>query len=172
MVKRLYEAMFLVDSAEAASDFEAVQSNIKRILERSDAEIAVMRKWDERRLAYEIQRKNRGTFILVYFNAETDKISSIERDVQLSEQVMRVLIIRADHISGEDMDKATPLMMAEKAEQEALAQAEIRREAIEAKKQELAAEKAAAEEAEKTEEGKTVEVEAEAEPEEKDPAQE
>lgn len=143
VVKRLYEAMFLVNSADAAADWDTVQANIKRVLDRSDAEIVVMKKWDERRLAYDIQKKSRGTYILTYFNAEPEKISAMERDVQLSEQIMRVLIIRADHIkSEEDMGKETPLMAAEKAEAEAVAKAEERRQAIEDKQKELAAAKA------------------------------
>jgi len=92
---RLYEGLFLVDSDSAASDWDGVNSNIRRILERSGAEIVSMKKWDERRLAYEIQGKSRGTYILTYFNVAGDKIAAIERNVRLSEQIMRVLIVRA-----------------------------------------------------------------------------
>jgi len=139
--KRLYEALFLVDSAEAGADWDGVCENITKVLGRSSAEIVSLRKWDDRPLAYEINKKKRGVYILVYFNAAGESISGIERDVQLSENIMRVLILRADHLSQEDIDKDTPLMLAEKAAEAAKAEAE-----------KVAAEKAEAEVAEGGEE--------------------
>lgn len=94
-VKKLYEAMFLVDSAQAP-DWDAVVKTVKTILKRSDVEIVSIRNWAERKLAYEINHKNRGAYALCYFRAECDKIRNIEKDVQLSEQIMRVLILSAE----------------------------------------------------------------------------
>jgi small subunit ribosomal protein S6 len=112
VTKRLYEALFLIDSAEAAADWDGINDHIKKLFERNGAEIISMRKWDERPLAYTIRGKNRGTYILIYFNSQTDKISSIERDAQLSERILRQIILRADHVTKEDMEKETPAMMA------------------------------------------------------------
>ncbi len=111
-VKRLYEAMFLVDSAEAA-DFEGIIEHISGVLGRSDVEIVSLKKWDERPLAYEVNKKTRGTYILAYFNADSEKIGDIERDVQLSERIMRVLILRADHITEEQVRQAEAVAEAE-----------------------------------------------------------
>lgn len=114
VTKRLYEALFLVDSGEAAADWQGINDHVKKVLERNEAEILSMRKWDERPLAYEIKGKKRGTYILVYFNAPCVKLTAIERDAQLSERIMRVLILRGDHITPEDMVKDTPATLAEK----------------------------------------------------------
>jgi small subunit ribosomal protein S6 len=119
IVKKLYEGMFLVDSAEAAADWDGVETRIKNILERADAEIVSLRKWEERRLAYEIDRKIRGTYVLCYFKTDGKRIGDIERDVQLSEQIMRVLILSADHLTQEDIEKNIPVMLAEKQGQKA-----------------------------------------------------
>lgn len=114
--KRLYEALFLIDSAEAASDWDGINGLIKKILDRGEAEVISMKKWDDRRLAYEINKKTRGTYILVYFNADPSKITGIERDVRLSERIMRVLIIRGEKITKEDMERKTPLERVEAGE--------------------------------------------------------
>ena len=132
-VKRLYEALFLVDSAEAASDWEGVNESIKKVLDRVEADIVSMRKWDERPLAYEVNGKNRGTYILVYFNADGSGIPTIEREVQLSERIMRVLILKGDHLTEENMQEDTPFALAEKASQ---VQAEEQKEAEEKKEAE------------------------------------
>jgi small subunit ribosomal protein S6 len=114
VTKRLYEALFLVDSAEAASDWQGINDHVKKIIERNEAEILSIRKWDERPLAYPIMGRKRGTYILVYFNALCVKLGAIERDAQLSERILRVIILRGDHITPEDMAKDTPAILAEK----------------------------------------------------------
>lgn len=56
-VKRLYEGLFLVDSAWAASEWETVLGTIRKFLERAGADIESIKKWDDRRLAYEVEGK-------------------------------------------------------------------------------------------------------------------
>lgn len=97
-----YEAMFLVGQA-AAADLAGVIEHIKEILARGQAEIIAMRKWDERRLAYEIKKQKRGLYILTYFRAPSSSLAHIERDCNLSERILRVLILRADHLTEEEM---------------------------------------------------------------------
>ena len=115
VTKRLYEGMFLIDSAQAAADWEGTLSMISTILERADAEVVAMRKWQERKLAFDIDHKTRGTYILCYFKADSQRIAGIEKDVLLSENVMRVLVLGTDKrpasmlkrdISGEPEVKA------------------------------------------------------------------
>jgi len=97
-----YEAMFLIGQA-AAADLGSAIDHIKEILSRASAELLSMRKWDERRLAYEIKKQKRGLYILAYFKAPGPAMSHIERDCNLSEKIMRVLILRADHLTPEEM---------------------------------------------------------------------
>jgi len=114
VTKRLYEALFLVDAGEASSDWQGINDHIKKILERNEAEILSMRKWDDRPLAYPIMGKKRGVYILVYFNADSSKLAGMEHDIRLSERIMRSMILRGEHFTQADMDKDTPAMLAEK----------------------------------------------------------
>jgi len=117
-IKRLYEGMFLVDSALASSDWDGVVKAIEEILRRVDAEVLSIRKWDDRRLAYEIAGKSRGTYVLAYFKVDTRKVAEIERAVRLSEKFLRVLILRAERIPQEVMEQETPAMRAERERQQ------------------------------------------------------
>ena len=128
-VKRLYEGMFIVDSAMATANWDDAQNAVKSILGRASAEILNIRKWDDRRLCYEIKGHRRGTYILSYFRAESSVISGMERDVQLSETIIRMLVLRADHISSdaqesqEQMNAATPFDLLASEEADAAAEA-------------------------------------------------
>lgn len=116
--KKLYEGMFLIDSAVAGSDWEGVNNTIKTILERYGSEIVSLRKWDDRKLAYDIRGKSRGTYILCYFRADGSVIGDIEQSVQLSEQIIRVLILNAEKMAEDDIAKDTPALKAEKEKQQ------------------------------------------------------
>ena len=97
-----YEAMFLIGQA-AAADLRSVIDHINEIFTRGHAEILAMRKWDERRLAYEIKKQKRGLYILAYFKAPNDQLGHIERDCNLSEKVLRAMILRCDHLTEDEM---------------------------------------------------------------------
>ena len=102
---RIYEAMFLFDPSFAA-DMSKVEQEVDRLMKRAGAEIIMSNKWDERKLAYEIEGRKRGCYVLTFFRAEPEKIPSIERDVQLSESVLRVLILKRDYMTEDDMKQA------------------------------------------------------------------
>lgn len=97
-----YEAMFLLSQAVAA-DLGAAVEHIKEIIARGHGEILALRKWDERRLAYEIAGQKRGIYVLVYFKAPNTDLAHIERDCNLSEKIMRTMILRADQYTQEEI---------------------------------------------------------------------
>jgi small subunit ribosomal protein S6 len=109
--KRIYEALFLVDSALAAAQWDHVVELVQRVLDRAQARVISIRKWDERKLAYPVQKKGRGTYILAYFECGSLMVRQMERDVQLSEEILRVLVIRTERMNPADMDKPTPAML-------------------------------------------------------------
>lgn len=99
-----YEAMFLFDPTFAA-DATGAEDEIRRILERAGAELILLIKWDERKLAYPIKKRKRGCYYLTYFKSDPERIKDIERDCQLSEHVLRVLVTQAEELSRERMEK-------------------------------------------------------------------
>lgn len=102
---KCYEGLFLFPQT-AASDLQSAVDHLKDILARAEVKIIGLRKWDERRLAYEIKRNRRGLFFLVYFEAPPNALAHIERDCNLSEQVLRSMVIRAEHLTREQMEAA------------------------------------------------------------------
>jgi len=94
---KLYEGMFLLKTGDIAGGSHL--DLVKGIIEKREGVVKEIRKWDERKLAYEIDRNRRGLYILAYFEAPQDSIPQIKRDCALSENVLRLLILRADDYS-------------------------------------------------------------------------
>ena len=93
----LYEGIFLFPQS-ATTNLQDAIDHVKDILDKCDADIINFRKWDERRLAYEIDNNKRGVYFLVYFKAPTSALSDIERRCNQSEQLLRIMITKADQL--------------------------------------------------------------------------
>ena len=52
--------------------------------------------WGRRRLAYEINKKNEGIYAVVDFTAESTTTNELDRQLNLSEAVMRTKVLRAE----------------------------------------------------------------------------
>ena len=103
----VYEAMFLVGPAAQTQNDHGV-AMCRGIIERHGGQVTVLKKWDERKLAYEIKRQKRGTYIIAFFKAPGGAIASIERDVKLSDDLLRVLVTSADHLNETEMSAVEP----------------------------------------------------------------
>ena len=97
-----YEGMFLFDPG-MLTDWDSVQKEVMRLLDRAEAQLIAISRWDERRLAYDIAGRKRGVYALTYFRCDPKKVTGIERDVQLSESALRCLILRCEYLSEDDM---------------------------------------------------------------------
>jgi len=102
-----YETMFLFDAAFAA-DFQQAIGEVERILQRSNAQVVFLEKWDERRLAYEIKGCKRGCYVLAYYKCDPESIAQIERDCALSDSILRVLVKQAEGVTKEQMEGYLP----------------------------------------------------------------
>ena len=102
---RIYEALFLMEPV-LASDWPAAEAEVNRLLERADAKLLGIKDWGERKLAYPIGRQKRGLYALSYFEAEPESISGLERDVRLSEKILRILVVRQEKMTTEAVEKA------------------------------------------------------------------
>lgn len=117
MAVHTYEGMFILDSNRYSRDAGGLANHVKQILENHGATVKVSRLWEERRMAYPIAGQRKGTYWLTYFQTEAANISKIERDCQLSENVLRALFLKTDeriaeqliaHASGAQPTEAKP----------------------------------------------------------------
>lgn len=105
---RQYEALFLLNPSYATGSWDAAKAEVEHILHRANAEILHLRKWDERRLSFEIEGQKRGVYVLAFFKAEGPKVAGIERDVQLSENILRCIVLKAEHFALKDVEAMVP----------------------------------------------------------------
>ena len=98
MALRWYEGFFLFDSAEASKDLAATLGHVKTVLEKFGSKVMKIEKWDDRKLAYDIGNVKRGTYVNVFFQCEPKDMAQMRRDIELSETIVRHLIIEDEDL--------------------------------------------------------------------------
>ena len=94
MTNKRYEGLFLVDSALAAKDWNAVMEHINALVAKHKGTVLQTLKWAERKLSFEIKRLKRGTYVLSFFDGPIDALPKMRKDVMLSETIARVIFVR------------------------------------------------------------------------------
>jgi ribosomal protein S6 len=99
--------MFIISDTIAGSEWDAAVKHVEDLLKNRGAEILKSEKWEERKFAYKLKGHKRGTYLLVYFNTSPDSISLIKRDFELSDMVLRTLIVKIDKIKESKPEEGT-----------------------------------------------------------------
>jgi len=98
---KLYEGMFLFDSNLAGKDWPGLERHVEELLKKNSANLLYSERWPDRKLAYEVRGCKKGTYYLTYFNAIADTIPGLERDCQLSDRVLRLLVVQEEGLDGD-----------------------------------------------------------------------
>ncbi|WP_442510817.1 30S ribosomal protein S6 [Novipirellula sp. SH528] len=96
MAKNTYETLFILDSNQYARDPGGVSKQIEQIITENGGNVLVSRMWMEQRLAYPIDKHQKGTYWLTYFEIEGEQLVKIERAFQLCEPILRELTLKLD----------------------------------------------------------------------------
>jgi small subunit ribosomal protein S6 len=90
--------MCLLDNREVRNGWQPLKESVLAIFTKHGAKVLSGRRWDERRLAYAIKGQHRGTYLLVYFAADTQSVAAIRRDLQFREAVLRWLLLECGEV--------------------------------------------------------------------------
>ena len=90
-----YEVMFILDPALEDDKKDATVEAVKEII-ASEGEVGNVDVWGMKKLAYPIQKKNEGYYVVIEFKAETTLPKELDRRLKISDNVMRHLIVNKD----------------------------------------------------------------------------
>lgn len=88
-----YETLFIVDAQLAEDEIKATVEKFTALIE-SNGTLGEISEWGKRRLAYPINDKNEGYYVLVNFEAESAFPAELERLFGIDDRIMRSIVIR------------------------------------------------------------------------------
>lgn len=89
-----YEVMYVIDPTLEDSARVELINRFSELVQKNGGEVERVDEWGKRRLAYAINYKTEGYYVLMYIKAPADLPRELERNLQISEQVLRYLVIR------------------------------------------------------------------------------
>jgi small subunit ribosomal protein S6 len=89
---RNYELAYIIDSEIDEQSVAAVEERVKGWIEAAGGTIKNVDSWGKRRLAYPIQNRNEGFYYFVQIEMPPQAGVLLERDLRLSEQILRFMI--------------------------------------------------------------------------------
>ncbi|MGB1926588.1 MAG: 30S ribosomal protein S6 [Rubripirellula sp.] len=96
VAKNTYETLLILDSNQYARDPGGVTKTISDLVEEAGGEVLVNRLWMEQKLAYPIDKHQKGTYWLTYFSMEGTGLSKLDRAFALCEPVLRQMTIKLE----------------------------------------------------------------------------
>jgi small subunit ribosomal protein S6 len=95
-VTHQYEILFILTPEIDERQVPATLDKFLKVITTDGGSIDNVDIWGKRRLAYEIQKKNEGIYAVVAFTATSAATQELDRQLKLSEQVMRTKVLRAE----------------------------------------------------------------------------
>jgi small subunit ribosomal protein S6 len=94
--KRSYELVFIVDPDVADDEVMKLSEGVQKILTGQGGSIVKTEMMGKRQLAYEINHKKDGTYVLLEVEGSGAEIAEVERRMRVNDQILRYMTIRVD----------------------------------------------------------------------------
>lgn len=91
-----YEAMYIIHPNVEDEPATALTERFSALVTSGGGNVEKIEDWGKRKLAYEIQDMTEGHYVLMSFEANADVPRELERNLKISEPIMRFLIVRKD----------------------------------------------------------------------------
>lgn len=101
-----YELMMILNPDLGADDTEKVTSRFTGNVTKNGGEIIRIDDLGIKTLAYKIQKRSKGRYILAYFGGPGPMLAELERTLKIDENIVRFIIIKlAEDVKREDLEK-------------------------------------------------------------------
>ena len=88
-----YETIFVIDASLSEEDINALTEKFKALIE-ANGTIDSVDVWGKRKLAYEINFKSEGYYVLVNFTSDAEFITELNRVYNITDGLLRTIVIK------------------------------------------------------------------------------
>jgi small subunit ribosomal protein S6 len=86
--------MVILDPEADEAAVNGIADRITGILSEHGGEVTSVDRWGRRKLAFEIEKKAEGYYLVVAFSAESDALDELDRVLSLADEVIRFKVVR------------------------------------------------------------------------------
>ena len=101
-----YESVYIARPDISSAQVEALTQRLTEIVEAGGGRVTKNEYWGLKNLAYRIKKNRKGHYSLLNIDAPSEAVGEYERNMRLSEDVLRYLTVRVD-----ELDENPSIMM-------------------------------------------------------------
>ncbi len=93
---RIYEQLFIVRPDAAQEEIDSFLEQITGVIAAGGGNVRKVEKWGIRKLAYPVEKRHEGYYVLLEYGSAPDVVKEIERRFRVSDLVLKYLTVRID----------------------------------------------------------------------------
>ena len=97
IIKNFYESLFIVDVTGGEDAVKASVEKFVGLINSNSETVYEVNEWGKRRLAYPINDKPEGYYVVVTFKADPEFPAEFERLANIDENILRSMVIRLEN---------------------------------------------------------------------------
>jgi small subunit ribosomal protein S6 len=94
--KRTYEVVFIIDPDAEDAEVMRLTESIQKIITDQGGSVTKTEMMGRRQLAYEINHKRDGVYVLLEVDGSGAEIAELERRMRVNDRILRYMTIRVD----------------------------------------------------------------------------
>lgn len=91
-----YEGVFILNPDLTQDASKSVVTQVQELVTKNGGRVEGLQEWGKRRMAYKINKKQDGNYVLVNFQLESDKTKKLESLLKLNDNLLRFMLINKD----------------------------------------------------------------------------
>src|SRR6266478_1641009 len=93
---RIYEELFILRPDTPEEETDQLIEQLSTLITKNGGTVDKTDKWGIRKLAYRVQKRNEGFYVLLQFTAQPEAVKELERRMRVSDLVMKFITVRID----------------------------------------------------------------------------
>ncbi len=93
---RVYEELFIIRPDATEEEITPIVEQIKGVVTSSGGTVDKEDRWGIRKLAYRVEKRNEGYYVLLQFTAAPQTVKEVERRLRVNDAVMKFITVRID----------------------------------------------------------------------------
>ena len=96
MAKRTYEVMYIADPETADDVIGKINETVEKLVQTEGGSVVRTDDIGRKRLAYQINKKKEGYYVLFEIEGSGQEIAEIERRMRVNDAIIRYMTVRVD----------------------------------------------------------------------------
>lgn len=92
----LYESLFIIRPSLSDEETSALIEKMKGVVTKNGASLVRAENWGRKKLAYEIKRERKGTYVYFYFQGPGTVVGELERSYRLEDSIIKFLTVKLE----------------------------------------------------------------------------